>query len=208
MSNGKNLFSKIYRRTEQKQKFVLGIMASPRIAGNCDILINKALEAARGNGARTEKIVVNNLHFAACQSCENIKDNGKCNIQDDFQRIYAAVMAADSLIVASPIYFGSVTAQLKALIDRFQCHWRAINITKTVDLKTIKQGGFICVQASSRDDFFENAKFILKHFFATIGVQYKDELLCTGINEKGSVLNTPSFLEKAVILGENLSAVN
>lgn len=205
MSNGKNLFSKIYRKTEQKQKFILGIMASPRIGGNCDILIDKALETARENGAKTEKIIVNNLRFVACQSCEDIKDNGKCNIQDDFQRIYTAIIAADSIIIASPIYFGSVTAQLKTLIDRFQCHWRAINITKTRKLQSIKQGVFICVQASDRNDFFDNAKFVLKQFFATIGVEYKNEVLCKGIEGKGSVKNKSDCLEKAAVLGENLS---
>ena len=132
MAGTRNLFSRVYRKVEQKQSFIVGILASPRIGGNCDILLDRALQAAGQNGAATEKIVINNLRFVPCQDCEQVKDNGQCKIEDDFQRIYAAVIRADSIIVASPIYFGSISAQLKMVIDRFQCYWRAKYLTKTI----------------------------------------------------------------------------
>lgn len=205
MANAKNLFSRVYRKQERKVMNVLGIMASPRINGNSDILLDKVLSAAEKNGARTEKIVINNLRFVGCQSCEDVKDSGACKIEDDFQRIYAAVSCADALVISCPIFFGSITAQLKTMIDRFQCHWRAKNITQTIPEKSLKPGAFICVQASSRSDFFDNAKFIIRHFFATIGVEYRAEIFCSQTDKKGSITNFPHFLEKASRLGEDLA---
>jgi len=204
MANVKNLFSRVYRKKETRSVQLLGIMASPRINGNSDILLDKALSMAEKSGAKTEKIVINNLRFTGCQSCEEVKDNGACKIEDDFQRIYAAVFSADAIIISSPIFFGSVSAQLKTMIDRFQCRWRAKNITQAIPDKPLKPGAFICVQASSRKDFFENAKFIVRHFFATIGFEYRRELFCPGLDQKGIVADFPDFLDKAAMLAEDL----
>ena len=200
------MFSRVYRKNQLKQAQVLGIMASPRKGGNTDVLLDAALEAARQSGAITEKIIINNLSFVPCQDCEDVREDGKCKIQDDFQKIYEAVLSADSIIIASPIYFGSISAQLKMLIDRFQCYWRAKHVTKTINSSIMKQGGFICVQASSRNDFFENAEFIMKNFFTTVGIEYCREVFCFKVEKKGSVKEKPNCMEKVVAMGEKLSS--
>ncbi len=205
MASSQNLFSRIYRKNQQKQTQVLGIMASPRKGGNTDVLLDAALRAAQQSGAVTEKILINDLEFVPCQACDDVREDGRCKIQDDFQKIYEAVLSADSIIVASPIYFGSISAQLKMLIDRFQCYWRAKHITKTIDDAAMKQGGFLCVQASSRNDFFENARFIMKNFFATVGIEYYREVFCFNVEKKGSVKDHPDCMEKAVAMGEKLA---
>ncbi len=205
MENSQNLFSRVYRKNQQKQVQVLGIMASPRKGGNSDMLLDAALKAAQQNGAMTEKIVINDLSFVPCQACDDVRGDGRCKIEDDFQKIYEALLRADSIFVASPIYFGSISAQLKMLIDRFQCFWLANHMTKTMGSVFLKQGGFICVQASSRNDFFENARFIMKNFFATAGIEYSREVFCSGIEKKGIVRDYSDCMEKAVAMGENLS---
>ncbi len=90
------------------------------------------------------------------------------------------------------------------MIDRFQCLWLAKNIFKTYKPKKRKIGAFICVEASKRKDFFENAKSIVKNFFATIDADYKEELLCPGIDKKGVVMERPECLKKAFELGERI----
>ncbi|MFH1093658.1 MAG: flavodoxin family protein [Candidatus Omnitrophota bacterium] len=205
MTSSQNLFSRVYRKSQKKQKPMLGIMASARNGGNTDVLLDAALEAARGNGAIAEKIIVNDLRFIPCQACDDVREDGKCKIQDDFQKIYEAVLNADSIVVASPIYFGSVSAQLKMLIDRFQCHWRAKHAAKTIDNALVKQGGFICVQASSENDFFDNSRAIIKNFFATAGIEYCREVFCPGVEKKGSAKEQPDCMEKAAVMGEKLS---
>ncbi len=190
-----------------KPVFALGIMASPREAGNCDLLLDKALEGAHSAGAVTEKIILNKIVFSGCQACGASGDNGRCIIEDDFQKIFDKVQKADIVIAASPVFFGSLSGQMKIMIDRFQCLWRAKYLLKAISCAKIKHGGFICVQAAKRKDFFENAKMIVTNFFAVIGAEYNGELFYSGLEKKGDVLNTPEFMRKAFELGARLAKI-
>jgi len=183
----------------------LGINGSPRIGGNTDILLDKVLEGARAKGAETEKIILNKLKFVGCQECENVKDDGSCIVQDDMQGVYKKIRDADVLILASPVFFGSLSAQTKMMVDRFQCLWRAKYILgKDIGFKKIK-GIFISVEGSDRKDFFENAKSIVRNLFATINADYTDELFCSNVDEKGSVLERQDCLKKALELGARIA---
>ena len=183
---------------------VLGINGSPRIGGNTDILLDIALEGARSKGAKIEKIILNKLKFSLCQECDKVRDDGSCIIEDDMQSIYKKIDEADAIILASPIFFGSISAQTKMMIDRFQCLWRAKYILKTDILQKKKKGAFISVEGSTRKDFFDNAKSIVKNLFATIDAEYSEELFCPGVDEKASVLKHPDFLKKAFELGQSI----
>jgi len=184
---------------------ILGINGSPRIGGNTDILLDKVLEGARSRGAKTEKVVLNGLKFSPCQECENLRDDGSCIIEDDMQPLYQKIKEANGIILASPIFFGSLSAQTKMMIDRFQCIWRAKYVLKIDIFKKKKIGGFVSVEASTREDFFDNAKSIVKNLFKTINVSYKEELFCSGVDEKGSILKHPEVLKKAFELGQSIA---
>jgi len=101
---------------------IVGISGSPRAKGNTEILVQEGLKAASESGANTELIALSGKKIKPCTGCgacrtENSK--GICAIKDDdVPRIYEALKGADGIIVASPVYFLSVTAQLKALFDR------------------------------------------------------------------------------------------
>lgn len=181
---------------------ILGINGSPRIGGNTDILLGKVLEGSRSKGAKIEKVVLNTLNFSPCQECEDMRDDGVCIVDDDMQALFEKIRQADGLILASPIFFGSLSAQTKMMIDRFQCLWRAKYIFKDTRAEYRKKiGVFICVEASLREVFFDNAKSIVKNLFATINATYTEELLCPGIDEKAKILEHPDFLKKAFELG-------
>jgi len=184
--------------------YVLGINGSPRIGGNTDILLDKALEGASGKGAKIEKVILNKLKFSPCQECENVRDDGSCIVEDDMQSVYKKIDAADVIILASPIFFGSLSAQTKMMVDRFQCLWRAKYILKTVTTKKKKKGIFISVEGSTRKDFFDNAKSIVKNLFATIDADYTEELFCPEVDEKANILEHPDFLKKAFELGQRI----
>ncbi len=184
---------------------VLGISGSPRTGGNTDILLEKSLEGARSNGAETEKIILNDLKMSPCQECVKMPDDGTCKIQDDFTGLYEKIKKADAVILASPIFFGSLSAQTKIMIDRFQCYWRYKYILKKPETFGQKPGALILIEASKRDSFLENAKSIVKNFFATTGIRYKKELFCRGIDAKGAILGRPGRLAEAYNLGKELS---
>jgi len=173
---------------------IVGICGSPRKNGNSEILLDEFLRYFEGR-AEIKKIFLNSLKFVPCQECENVRKDGRCKINDDMQKVYDEIESSDIVVVSSPIFFGSLSAQTKMMIDRFQCQWLGINFFKTFKPKR-KRGYFICVEASQRDDFVENAKSIIKNFFSTIGAVYSGEVICKGIDEKGKVREKRECFDK------------
>ena len=192
---------------------VLGISGSPRKGGNSEILLDKALEGARSRGVNTEKIVLNELKFASCQECGGCDKTGRCVIDDDMCTIYKKLEEAETIILASPIFFGSLPAQVKAMIDRYQCRWIAKYVLgqKDVNRRTprgctsgSKRGCLILVSGSNRDRFFKNAESIVKNFFAVLGVEFKESLYYPNVDKKAKILEHPDYLKRAFELGKNL----
>ncbi|MFC2020087.1 flavodoxin family protein [Chloroflexota bacterium] len=96
----------------------IAISGSPRKKGNTEILANHTLKAIAEEGIKTELIGLAGLDIRPCTACMVCKDEEKCPINDDLWPIYQKMKAADALILASPVYFGSATANIKALMDR------------------------------------------------------------------------------------------
>ncbi len=185
---------------------ILGINGSPRKGGNTDILLDKSLEAAKDNGWETEKIILNLLNINTLQEKEyyDVNGEGLSPIRDDMQIIYRGVKECDAVILASPIFFGSLSAQIKIMVDRFQCVWVSKNLLKKDVFTQKKAGGFICTAASHRKDFFLNAKSIVCNLFQVIRAPYKAELFCPGLEEKGEVMKHPDFMENAYNFGKKI----
>lgn len=186
---------------------ILGINASPRKGGNTETLLDKALEGAASAGAEVRKLSLGELDISPVQEkeYEKISTTGLSVVEDDMQAVFVGIAASDVVILASPIFFGSLTAQAKIMIDRFQCVWLARNVFKMDVFNSKKKGSFICVEASDRKDFFENARAVVRNFFATTNIEYAGELLVTGVDKKGSVLEKPDMLAKAYELGRELA---
>ena len=101
----------------------LGISSSPRIRGNTDLLVREALSGAESAGADTEYIHLSDYDIAPCIECNTCYSKGDCRIQDDFQQLSKKILDADRLVFATPVFFMTVCAQAKMLIDRSQCLW-------------------------------------------------------------------------------------
>jgi len=97
---------------------IIGIVGSPRTEGNTSYLVETALKSAEEAGADTEIINLGSANLEPCVACDICKATGECAIYDDMREITEKLIEADGMIIGSPVYFGSVTAQLKMLIDR------------------------------------------------------------------------------------------
>lgn len=97
---------------------VLGIVGSGRKGGNTEILVKEALAAAEQAGAETELVSVVGKDIAPCDGCERCRKSDGCQIEDDMQPIYEQLAAADGIVFGSPVYFGTVSAQAKTIMDR------------------------------------------------------------------------------------------
>jgi len=107
---------------------VLGIMGSPRVGGNSDVLLDDALSGAEKAGAAVEKIILDKLKISGCKDCKKCNETGLCVLRDDMPDIQRKIVEADAIIHSVPVYFWSMTAQMKAYLDRwcalFDAEWK------------------------------------------------------------------------------------
>ena len=102
---------------------ILAIYGSPRREGNTSLLLRKAVKGALDAGAAVEEIILRDLKMSPCLEIYGCKKTGRCAIQDDFQQIYDKLDQCDGLMLATPVFFYSVSAHTKILIDRCQSFW-------------------------------------------------------------------------------------
>ena len=183
---------------------ILGIMGSPRIKGNTDLLLDEALRGAKSEQAEVEKIVVDKLKITPCREYYGCLKDGNCVIRDDMDAIYPKLLETDGIIVASPMFFYGLSAQLKALIDRCQALWARRYVLKNLP-DSARKGVFIGVGATRGKQLFDGSRLTVKYFFQAFGVEYVGELLIRGIDKKGEIKEHPAALLDAFELGKRLA---
>jgi multimeric flavodoxin WrbA len=108
-------------------KNILILEGSPRKRGNSNMLAEQAAAGAREAGAQVEVVSLHGLKIAPCNGCDACLKTGICTIKDDMQDLSPKVSNADGLILASPIYWYTYSAQLKTCIDRWYALWNGRN---------------------------------------------------------------------------------
>jgi multimeric flavodoxin WrbA len=179
-------------------------MGSPRIKGNTDLLLDEALKGARSRGAEVEKIIVDKLNIAPCREYYGCLKDGNCVIRDDMDALYPKILEADAIIVASPIFFYTVSAQLMLLISRCQALWARRYILKNMDIP-VKKGAFIAVGATKGAKLFDGPRLTMRYFFQAINAEYAEELLIRGVDKRGEIKEHPTALADAYIIGQKMA---
>lgn len=187
---------------------VLGLLGSPRRYSNTEILLDKALEGAHAQGAAVEKVALEGLELSPCTHCDNCLETGICTIEDDFQSLHLKLKEADRLVLATPIFFMSLPAQAKLLVDRCQALWVEKYILHVRHLYardgSRRKGLWIAVGGLTRPNLFDAARATVRAFFATCDVQFSQELLFPGIDARKEILQHPQALEQAFQAGQSL----
>ena len=184
---------------------VLGILGSPRREGNTEILLDEALRGASDHGGLCEKVILRDLKITPCLEIYKCAEDGVCAIQDEMQGLFPKIVQAERLLLASPIFFYSVPALAKAMIDRCQSLWAKKYILKLpVSPIAERKGVFISVAATRGKKLFDGVRLTVKYFFDAIDVAYSDELFVRGADEKGEVRDQPEALKAAYDLGQRL----
>ena len=96
-------------------KKVTAILGSPRRESNTEILLNEALRGAKDSGFSVNTFHLNEMRIKGCQACYFCKEinTTECAVTDDMDNIYSSLHESSALIIATPVYFGGVTAQTK-----------------------------------------------------------------------------------------------
>jgi len=183
---------------------LLGIHGSPRKGGNSDILLERALQGARDAGAEVSELRARGLKLEGCRECGGCDETGQCVVDDEMQRVYGLLKEADAIIVATPIFFYTVPAQLKAVIDRCQAPWNARRLNKPREQwkdHGSGRGYLIAVGATKGARLFENVELVAKYFFDALDMSYQGAVLFRGVDEKGAIAGRTESLQQAYELG-------
>lgn len=162
-----------------KQK-VLVLSASPRKGGNSDLLCDQFMRGAREAGHQAEKIHVHDRNIKFCLGCMSCQKNGgKCVQKDDMTEILPKMVRADVLVLATPIYFYSVNAQLKVLIDRTCPQYTSISNKKAY---------FIATCADDRKESMDAAIATFRGFLDCLDNVEEAGIICaTGVTAVGDI---------------------
>ncbi len=182
---------------------VLGICGSPIRDGSTDILVREVLRGAQSRGAAIDYIFLNDLQIMPCQACGKSPDEGYCFFHDGMDSVYEKFEWCDAIVVGSPIYFDSVSAQTKLFVDRTNCFRAmtpdgpekfAVRITK-------KRRGVIVLVGGEREKY-EPARRVIGGFFVWAGITPSGLITFTHDSfEKGAVAGNEAVLSKAFEAG-------
>jgi multimeric flavodoxin WrbA len=187
---------------------IVAIYGSPRRKGNTATLLRQAVQGARDSNAQVEEIVLRDLKISPCLEIYGCKKTGECAIKDDFQKVRNQILESQGLILASPIFFYTVSAHTKILMDRFQSLWvKKYWIDKTIkDQWMIKRKGlFIAVGATKGKKLFDGTLLTIKYFFDVLDMELFRSILYRGLDFEGDVLKHPEYLEEAYTAGKTFA---
>jgi multimeric flavodoxin WrbA len=186
---------------------VLALYGSPRREGNTALLLRELVKGLRAQGGDAMEIFLCDLQILPCVADHSCSQSGECFLQDDMQAMYNHLVAHDCIILAAPIFFYSVNAQTKALIDRSQSLWaRKYVLKQPVNPPGIKKKGiFISVGATKGAKLFDGTLLTVKYFFDTIDAELSHTLLHRSVDGAGEILKHPEALREAYNLGMTLA---
>ena len=174
---------------------VLAISASPRRGGNSDVLCDELLKGAAENGHEVRKLRLAEKKIAPCAACYACAESHVCVRRDDMQEVLDALKAADVIVLASPVYFYSISAQMKTMIDRCLADYQAIR-DKTFYLIVTAADP----QHSAADETLADFRGYLR---CLSGAREAGVIFGTGTWDKGDVYRHPA-LKQAYEMGRSI----
>lgn len=173
-----------------------------------DVISKEIAKGAAENGWTSETIYLNDYVIKPCQSCGVRDDDDICIFHDDIYPVYEKFSTYDAVVAASPIYFDSVSAQLKLFIDRCNCY-RPLKKSRDgklfLEKKQWKKRKGIIVLVGGERQKHQQALSVIKGFFIWTGVEYLDSIYYThGSWEIGTAVDDNAILKQALELGMKL----
>ena len=176
-------------------KKVLILSGSPRKNGNSDLLCKEFAKGAAEAGHNVEIIRVAEKNIGYCRACYACRGTGVCAIKDDMAELMQKMIDCDVMVLASPVYFYSIDAQLKALIDRTVARW--------IEVKN-KEFYYIVTAADSEKEAAETTLACFRGYADCVGGAKEMGIVYgMGVYEKGKVKDTEAMKE-AYEMGRNV----
>jgi len=179
---------------------IVSLLGSPRPKGNSTALARHFCYAAETLGAEIQTFALNKLKYRGCQACMTCKTKlDKCVLKDDLAEVLDAVRNTDILLMATPIYYGEVSSQLKAFIDRTYSYLVPdfISSSNPSRLESGKKLVFIQAQGEPDENRFNDVFPRYESFFKWYGFNDSYLIRACGVQDKGEVENRQDVLQLA-----------
>ena len=186
---------------------ITAIYGSPRRKGNTARLLKEAVAGAREQGATVNEFVLRDEKISPCLEIYGCTKDGRCVIKDDFHKIRDSMLSSDGVILASPIFFYTVSAHTKIFMDRCQSLWVKkywIEGLSFNQWRTKRKGLFISAGATQGQKLFDGALITVKYFFDVIDASLWKSILYRGLDFDKDVLKHPDYLKEAYETGAQL----
>ena len=168
-------------------KKVLVLSGSPRKGGNSDILCDEFMRGASDAGHQVEKVFIRDKKIGFCNACYACRESGVCVLKDGMQDVLDKMAWADVIVMASPVYFYSIDAQMKAVIDRSVARWTEI---------PNKEFYYIMTAAEDSDTVMDCTLECFRGFAACLeGAVEKGVIYGKGVYEAGAIQGHPAMQE-------------
>ena len=187
-----------------ERREVLAFTGSPRKGGNTETLVAAVMNGVARSGAGAETIRLPDLAIAPCIGCGGCQKSGHCVIIDDMQGLYPKILAAQTIIIASPIYFYGLTAQTKIFVDRNQALWSRKQLLLAAHQWRIdpsKKGYLVSVAATRGEKVFVGAQLTAQYTFDAMGLGYGGDFLVRGVDQRGEMKKMTDRLVEAEAFG-------
>jgi len=187
---------------------ITGISGSATPCSSTDMLVERALSGAKMSRHKTKFYRLNEMTMIPCQACGKSPEPEYCFFHDDAYILFEKIEQSDAVILGSPIYFDSVSAQTKIFIDRSNClrpaDFSDMSVQKFQKPRfTGKRGGIILVAGDYGK--FEASLRVMRAFFIWAGIEIKFELLYTTKSlHYGEAAANEDVLSEAFKCGEKL----
>ncbi len=187
-----------------KLKKILVFMGSPRRKGNSAILAGQVAAGAEAAGAEVESFFLHGMKVQPCDACETCREktDTDCILDDDMKNIFPKLRQADGIVIASPIYWFTVSAQTKLFMDR----WYALGGPEGYALKGKKFG--IVLTYADEDPFTSGAVNALRTFQDALNFIEAEivGMVYGSAWEAGKIKDNREVMEKAYQLGKSMAA--
>ncbi|MGD0005679.1 MAG: flavodoxin family protein [Anaerolineaceae bacterium] len=184
-------------------KRILVVKGSPREKGNSSLLADQLVEGAKVSGADVEVFILQNMNIQACNACDACQESPEngCILEDDMQTLYPKLRQAEAIVIATPVYWFTMSAQTKLFIDR----WYALESTQGNALKG-KTFGIILTYGDT-DPVTSGAINAIRSFEDMFRYLKADlaGFVYGSANQAGEIRNQKDLLERAYKLGQKLA---
>ncbi len=183
-------------------KNILILKGSPRERGNSSALADQLAAGAKSAGATVESIFLHGLDIRACDACSLCEAGRGCVIQDDMQDVYPKLEAADAIVLASPVYWFTFSAQIKLCIDRWYAY-------QSSDWQELQEKKFALILTYGDNDLYTSGGINAISTFETLCRFLNAEvagMVYGTMSDIGDAEKQPELMERAYRLGRELGA--